>query len=324
MIGEKEMIILQQVGVPIYLQVKNYILDKINSGEISPGAKIPTERQLSLELKISRNTVSAAYKTLLDEGIIEARQGKGTFVKKRLDNPADISGSRRERALKYIDQAIAQVVELGFTVEQFAAIAAIRAKEKAFAVKKLRVAVVDCTLDYIQRFAAQITQLVNVQVESIVLDDILQGKVPVDLLHSCDWIVTTVAHQNILTKLIGTGKVIAVSTVPNLEAVIKLAKLPVSTEVGIVAETVEFSEALDKLLQQTNIISGLKLECLLATEEEILQKYVKRYKTIVVSPAREILIRRIASYGHDIIPFCYEIDKGSLQKVLARLIAQTV
>ncbi|HEY3425473.1 MAG TPA: winged helix-turn-helix domain-containing protein, partial [Negativicutes bacterium] len=77
--------IIQRLGVPIYLQVKSYIMDKIKAGEYQPGAKIPTERELSAELGISRNTVSAAYKELLLEGVLEACQGRGTFVKRLVD-----------------------------------------------------------------------------------------------------------------------------------------------------------------------------------------------------------------------------------------------
>src|SRR5665647_2214332 len=100
--------IIQRIGIPIYLQVKDLVLGKVKSGEYQPGFKIPTERQLSTELGISRNTVSAAYKELLLEGILEARQGRGTFVKATSDDAGyEVSGSRRGRLLRIIDDAMA-------------------------------------------------------------------------------------------------------------------------------------------------------------------------------------------------------------------------
>ena len=97
--------IVQRVGIPIYLQVKDFILDKIKSGEYQSGTKIPTERELSITLGISRNTVIAAYKELLLEGVLEAWQGRGTFVKSASDDEGgtEVASSRRGRLMKIID-----------------------------------------------------------------------------------------------------------------------------------------------------------------------------------------------------------------------------
>lgn len=244
--------IVQRIGIPIYLQVKDFVLEKVKSGEYQPGFKIPTERELSTQLGISRNTVSAAYKELLLEGVLEARQERGTFVKAASDEVShEASGSRRGRLIRIIDDAMAKVVELGFTVDQFAAIASIRAIEKTQAVKELRVAVVDCAAEYIQRFISQIGQNANVCFESVILAELVSGKTSIDLLQACDVVITTIEHQAVVIGLLGNAnKVIAVAAVPNLEAVIKLARLPANTKVAIVAKTQEFKEKLEKLLER--------------------------------------------------------------------------
>ncbi|HHW48900.1 MAG TPA: GntR family transcriptional regulator [Clostridiaceae bacterium] len=66
--------------VPAYCQLKNLILEKINSGEYSAGSPIPSERELSETLNISRMTVRQALNQLTSEGILYRVQGKGTFV----------------------------------------------------------------------------------------------------------------------------------------------------------------------------------------------------------------------------------------------------
>ncbi len=66
---------------PIYLQVKEMLLDEISSGRIAPKGAIPNERTLAGDLELSRMTVRRAIVELADEGIVERVRGRGTFVK---------------------------------------------------------------------------------------------------------------------------------------------------------------------------------------------------------------------------------------------------
>ena len=68
--------------IPAYSQLKNIILEKINSGEYSAGKPIPSERELSEVLNISRMTVRQALNQLTSEGILYRERGVGTFVSK--------------------------------------------------------------------------------------------------------------------------------------------------------------------------------------------------------------------------------------------------
>jgi GntR family transcriptional regulator len=313
--------ILQRVGIPIYLQIKSYILDKIKSGEYLAGTKIPTERELSVELGVSRNTVSAAYKELLLEGVLEAQQGRGTFVK-GTDTGVEVLGGRRERLVKIIDDAMTKVVELGFTVDQFAAIASIRAIEKNQAVKELRVAVVDCASEYIQRFINQIGQIANVRFETVILSELIAGKTPIELLQACDLVVTTLGHQAAVIGLLGNAsKVIGVATVPNLEAVIKLARLPANTPVAIVARSNEFVENLKKLLEKTSI-NHLDFKVVQSGDYTEVSNIIANYSVVIVSEEREMLVRQMIVESQEVITFYYEIDRGSLNQVMMKLISQ--
>jgi len=316
--------ILQRIGIPIYLQVKDFILEKVKSGEYQPGFKIPTERELSTLLEISRNTVSAAYKELLLEGVLEARQGRGTFVTlPSVDGMGpETRGSRRGRLIRVIDDAMAKAVDLGFTVDQFSAIVNIRAIEKNHAIKTLRVAVIDCAVEYIQRFMRQIGQTANVCFESVVLSDLATGTVSIELLSACDVVVTTLEHQAVVAGLMGnTNKLLAVATVPNLEAVIKLARLPVNAKVAIVARTKEFMERLETLLAKA-IINHLDLVLIQSTDPKEILPLVAGYSVIVVSEERELLVNQLALDHQEVITFYYEIDRGSLNQVMMKLVSQ--
>ncbi len=49
-----------------------------------PGDRLATERELCLKFDVSRETIRKAMRTLLDQGILESRQGSGTFVRKKI------------------------------------------------------------------------------------------------------------------------------------------------------------------------------------------------------------------------------------------------
>src|SRR5690625_1490006 len=67
---------------PLYHQLKRIIEKKIESGEWGPGDKISSEHELKNKYKISRNTVQKALDELVQEGVLERKQGRGTFVSK--------------------------------------------------------------------------------------------------------------------------------------------------------------------------------------------------------------------------------------------------
>lgn len=66
--------------IPLYTQIKNYILENIKSGVYKKGQRLPSERQLSLTLHVSRMTARQAVTSLTEEGVLESRPGKGTYV----------------------------------------------------------------------------------------------------------------------------------------------------------------------------------------------------------------------------------------------------
>ncbi len=68
--------------VPLYFQLKQIILDEINSGSLSPGDIIPTELEFAQLYDISRTTIRQAVTELVSDGYLYRQKGKGTFVAK--------------------------------------------------------------------------------------------------------------------------------------------------------------------------------------------------------------------------------------------------
>ena len=66
--------------LPRYLQIKNYLIGKIESGEFQKDEKLPSERELSERFKISRMTARNAIVELVRDGYVYRNGAKGTFV----------------------------------------------------------------------------------------------------------------------------------------------------------------------------------------------------------------------------------------------------
>ena len=66
--------------VPMYKQVLNILNEKISSGELKPGDKLPSEAALIKEYGVSRITIRAAITELGEEGLLARSPGKGTCV----------------------------------------------------------------------------------------------------------------------------------------------------------------------------------------------------------------------------------------------------
>ena len=67
-------------GVPIYLQIVNQVKYLAASGLIKPGEELPPIRTLALQLKVTPNTIVKAYHELEISGVVQKRQGSGTFI----------------------------------------------------------------------------------------------------------------------------------------------------------------------------------------------------------------------------------------------------
>ncbi|MEJ1168245.1 FadR/GntR family transcriptional regulator [Variovorax sp. CCNWLW235] len=73
----------------------NSIRAEISAGRWAVGSRIPVEPQLALLLGVSRGTVREAVKTLVSRGLLEVRQGSGTYVRSGFDPSANLQKMRR-------------------------------------------------------------------------------------------------------------------------------------------------------------------------------------------------------------------------------------
>lgn len=94
---------LQDNGVPVYVQIRDQMLQAIGSGILGPGEQMPTMRQVAVSLKVDLNTVRHAYTDLEQTGAIVILRARGTYVAER---PPPVDVTRQARRVESLAQQV--------------------------------------------------------------------------------------------------------------------------------------------------------------------------------------------------------------------------
>ena len=98
-------------AIPPFEQLRVQIRDRVARGELAPGARLPTVRQLAEDIGLAPNTVARAYRELEADGVIETRGRNGSFVSRH--------GDPTQRQAQEAAAAFAQRIHtLGFDVDE--------------------------------------------------------------------------------------------------------------------------------------------------------------------------------------------------------------
>ena len=103
---------------PIYIQIADNICEKILSGEMTPGSRIPSVREWGAKIGVNPNTVARSYEILTNKSVIYNQRGIGFFVS---DNA--ISAIQESELDKFIKEEIPAFVNrarlLGIDLKEY-------------------------------------------------------------------------------------------------------------------------------------------------------------------------------------------------------------
>lgn len=94
-----------QSGIPIYRQLLEQVRRMVASGQLAPGAELPSVRELAIQHAVNPMTVSKAYSLLEAEGLLERNRGRPMTVANRPRNASPLS-----RRLQQIQPLVEQTV----------------------------------------------------------------------------------------------------------------------------------------------------------------------------------------------------------------------
>lgn len=98
-------------GAPIYLQVINELKKKMVKGELKPGEKMPSSRDLAVEYKVNQNTAARIYREMEMQGYCFTRRGIGTFVSEEENMFQDL---KKEMASELLKNFMHEMKGLGY------------------------------------------------------------------------------------------------------------------------------------------------------------------------------------------------------------------
>ena len=98
-------------SAPIYRQIEDFLRQMILDGALLPSQKLPSTRELALELGVSRITIKSVYEQLISEGYVQGKTGAGTFVSKGLDGETPVVPSVDTIRKDYLDENFSKTAE---------------------------------------------------------------------------------------------------------------------------------------------------------------------------------------------------------------------
>ena len=96
---------------PIYVQIMDRFRDQISAGVLKTGEKLPSVRELAVQLSINPNTIQRSYRQLEAEGWIATVPGKGCFV----CGLPEYTEEQRLELLTAFDKSVAALLRMGIT-----------------------------------------------------------------------------------------------------------------------------------------------------------------------------------------------------------------
>ena len=120
---------------PLYAQLDRSIRAAIAAGRLQVGDRLPTVRQLAVDLRINANTVAKVYAELERAGVLATQRGIGTFVRDTPTPAGPTTRRDRERELRpLVDRLLADASAFGITlpeiIQYIESLAARQTKEK--------------------------------------------------------------------------------------------------------------------------------------------------------------------------------------------------
>jgi GntR family transcriptional regulator len=107
--------------LPIYAQLERAIRVAIATGRLARGDKLPTVRQLAVDLRINANTVAKVYGELERAGVLETQRGVGTFVQEMRDGAAS-RAELEHQLMALADGFLGAAAMLGFSADEAVAL----------------------------------------------------------------------------------------------------------------------------------------------------------------------------------------------------------
>jgi DNA-binding transcriptional regulator YhcF (GntR family) len=309
---------------PVYRQIIEQVTRKLRAGELKPGDRLPTERELAEKLGIARGTVNRAYEELTRSQILESIPGRGSFISAQQDVAET---SRKERAVALIAELIDTLRNLRFSYREIRTLIELGILEKERMFEELSIAVVDCNPEALAVFRKQLNFLTTMPLTLFLLDDLAASAEVEKKLSAFDLVLTSARHY---TEVLGMApgikdKLIQVALSPSQDTIIALATIKPGRKLGVICESRQFRDIILNKLRDLMIDDGV--EVLRYAELDRLPLFLADKEVIIVPPSwkqpegkvAQASLQDFTSRGGKLIIFDYQVERGSVIYVEERV-----
>jgi GntR family transcriptional regulator len=308
----------KKAGTPYYVQLKNILKSRIQNGDLKEG-RIPPVRQLALEFGVSINTALRAYEGLRREGLVAGTAGRGTFVTTTTQEQQ--MHNRQILLRRVIEHSLEEALTLEYTIEEFSKAVEDLVREKRELMQNLRLAFIECNIEQLLYFTDHLELDPHIHRIPVLLDDVKGGgPETLEALAASDIIVTSFYHVNeVQERLSHLGKqIVGISLEPEITTIIRIAKIPEESTVGIVTTSEDFRLIIRQILTSL----GLHFTRILETtsrDDEAVREVVSQCDALLVSPQRRQQVAEMTRTGAAVIEFVFTPDRTSVNNLKVAL-----
>jgi GntR family transcriptional regulator len=300
-----------------WVEIEKAILFRIASDYYAPSLRLPTCEELGQELGFNKNTVSKAYRSLVERGYLRTIPGRGTFITKKPPRAGSAQALSDVHGLLALVLQEAKLAGLGH--EQFLDLVG-AAAAKGYERTRLRVGLVECNAYDAATLSRDLQEALSWPIEPVLLEDIARGVAA--FLERFDVLAVNLAHLQELESLLHgvaraeTADVVGLVVSPDAESLTQIVRLRKGTRVAMVCDL----EA--SLQRMTGIVAGynpgVRVSGCLAGNEPGLRKLLRNVDFIVATPST---YPRVLQHAPRVptLRVTFQIEERSVQHLAERL-----
>jgi DNA-binding transcriptional regulator YhcF (GntR family) len=235
-----ELTLDRDLPIPLGVQLRGLLEYGIVCGELRPGDRLPSVRELAGNVGVAPMTVAEVYNHLKAAGLIEGRAGSGTFVAKR--NALETSDSQLTGFHRRIDALIDEGLAIGLSGDTIASFVAARLSARQAHGRTRRLVVVGIFAAATASYARAIAQALGprVTVESVTLEALSESEALRDATLAADLVLTPAHCRRQVSALAPRQRVVTISFIPSESTRRSLASLDPRARVLVVSRFPEF------------------------------------------------------------------------------------
>lgn len=317
------------LSIPLADQIYNDVLIKILNGDIKPGAKLPTERELAETLNLSRGTIQRAYRKLYDANAIEIRKGSGSYV---LKNEQVVEENQKKDALHMIEDTLFRLRSLGLSEKEILNLMHLRVGAD-HSIRKVMIMVISNNYQILSELENQLSYLTAASHMSYTLSFLtiacIKGAAePVQMLRDYDLIISTpIDYEEIVSLVpIYAHRIVKVNLAPHTNTLLAIANIPRHHRIRVIFRTIIFRD----FVLTTLYSLGFSKEQIDTVHEDAyrpISHFENNVQVVInfnespvyVDDFFQTLNQEFESQGGQLLRFIYRIDRGSLSYIEDRL-----